>query len=139
MAATPDIIKLITDWVGSNVGALTVGTNLFARELTDKDPDTSVMFKGTGAGQDIQQRDFEDFTMQVISRAADLPTAESNSLLVFDFLHRNKKSLHDLPEGDTAQIEVMQCWALQRPFELPSDGKHRAIYSNNYFFKILKP
>jgi hypothetical protein len=132
-----DILDLILDWIDSGT-ALTKGTNLFAAELSNDDIEESVLLRATGGTQDIQQRDFEDFTMQVISRAKDLPTAETNSKLVFNFLHENKKSLHLLPNAGSPEIEIMQCWASQAPFQMPSDSKHRATYINNYSFNIKK-
>jgi hypothetical protein len=138
MAATPNIIGLITDWIDANT-SLVKGTNLFARELTNDSIKRSVLLRVIPAGQDIQQRDFEDFQMQAIARANTYDVAESDALIVFDFLHRNKKSLHELPNDVSPQFEILQCWALQQPYAMERDKKRRAMYVNNYFFKILKP
>lgn len=133
------IIKLITDWVGSGT-SLTVGDDLFYRELTDEEILRSVLFRNpAGSSQDIQQRYFEDFTMQVIARADDYEKAETDALIVFKFLHEDKKALHLLPNDISPEIKIMYCYAIQRPHEMERDSKKRAMYINNYFFKILKP
>lgn len=117
-------------YIGSQVGSLTLGTNLFLGRLPDE-PDTCVALYETGGSEPLSVMGsdalppVEQPRVQVLTRASSYATARALAGTIW-------LALENILNENLSGVRYHRCAAVQSVFALERDSHDRIILAQNF-------